>query len=110
MNITQLQQFAKHLQQRIDTNPNDLDAIADLAVVLVQLGQTAPALALLLPAAQKYPEHSGLQHNLAELYRNTGETDKAEVLFNRLINQRPYFLPAYHSLLLILNSENSLKH
>jgi Flp pilus assembly protein TadD len=37
---TNLQQFATHLRKHIETDPNNLDALADLAAVLAQLGQT----------------------------------------------------------------------
>lgn len=93
-----------NLYKHIEKNPNDINAIADLAAVLAQSGQTEQALAVLLPVAQQNPDHAGLQHNLAELYRNTGETQKAEALFTKLVNQQPYFIPAYQSLMLILNN------
>jgi protein O-GlcNAc transferase len=99
---TDLQTLLKHLRKHVETMPNDIDAIADLAAVLAQSGQTEQALSLLLPAVQQHPEHLNLQHNLAELYRNTGDTQKAEALFTSLLNQQPLFIPAYQSLMLIL--------
>lgn len=97
------QHLLENLRKRIESNPDDINALADYAAVLAQTGQTQQALALLLPASQQHPNHMNLQHNLAELYRNTGETQKAEILFTQLINQQPYFLPAYQSLMLILS-------
>ncbi len=101
-NNADLQTLLNHLRKRVETTPNDIDAVADLAAVLAQSGQTEQALSLLLPAAQQHPQHLSLQHNLAELYRNTGETQKAETLFTSLLNQHPLFIPAYQSLMLIL--------
>ena len=97
------QHLLENLRKRIESNPDDINALADYAAVLAQTGQTQQALAVLLPASQQHPNHINLQHNLAELYRNTGETQKAEILFTQLINQQPYFLPAYQSLMLILS-------
>lgn len=100
----QLQSLLEKLQQRVKAVPDDMNAVADLAAVLAQSGQAQQALSLLLPALQQHPHHPGLQHNLAELYRNAGEMVKAEQLFTALIIQQPYFLPAYQSLMLILNN------
>jgi protein O-GlcNAc transferase len=102
-NRAKLQQLLEPLRQRVETTPSDWDAVADLAVVLAQLGQTEQALSILLPATQQNSEHLGLQHNLAELYRNTGELQKAEALFTQLVNLHPHFVPAYQSLMLILS-------
>lgn len=101
-NNADLHQLVNNLRKHLEAMPSDLNALADLAAVLAQSGQTEQALAVLLPAAQQNPQHLGLQHNLAELYRNTGETNKAEVLFTTLITQQPLFVPAYSSLILIL--------
>ncbi|MDO9215205.1 MAG: tetratricopeptide repeat protein [Methylococcales bacterium] len=106
-NITHLQHALTNLRTHLAANPTDIDALADLAVMLAQLGQTEQALAVLLPAVQQHPQHLGLQHNLAELYRNIGATDKAEQLFTALIHQQPLFVPAYQSLMLILNTHLS---
>ncbi len=101
-NNADLYQLVNNLRKHLEAMPSDLNALADLAAVLAQSAQTEQALAVLLPAAQQNPQHLGLQHNLAELYRNTGETNKAEVLFTTLITQQPLFVPAYSSLILIL--------
>ena len=100
----QVQSLFEKLQQRVQAVPDDMNALADLAAILAQSGQTQHALSLLLPALQQHPHHIGLQHNLAELYRNNGEMAKAEQLFTALIIQQPHFLPAYQSLMLILNN------
>jgi predicted O-linked N-acetylglucosamine transferase (SPINDLY family) len=101
-NNTDLHQLVNKLRQHLEVVPSDINALADLAGVLAQSGQTEQALAILLPATQQHPQHLGLQHNLAELYRNTGEIKKAEALFTHLITEQPYFIPAYSSLILIL--------
>ena len=103
-NNANLQQLAHNLRKRLDIAPNDLDALADLAAVLASSGQIEQALSVLLPAVEQNPTHLTLRHNLAELYRNTGETSKAEELFTTLINQQPLFIPAYQSLMLILSN------
>jgi len=102
-NNAHLQHALTHLRTHLEAVPTDIDALADLAVVLAQLGQVEQAFSVLLPAVQQHPQHLGLRHNLAELYRNTGATEKAENLFTTLITEQPYFVPAYQSLLLILN-------
>ncbi len=101
-NNIELSYLVNNLRKHLEAAPNDMDALADLAAALAQSGQTAQALAVLLPAVQQNPQHIGLQHNLAELYRNTRETQKAEALFTTLVTQQPLFVPAYRSLMLIL--------
>lgn len=100
--IEELNQILDNIREHIATVPGDVDALADLAAVLAQLGQTEEALTMLLSALQQCPDHLGLQHNQAELYRNTGMIDQAESLFTKLVTKYPHFVPAYQSLILIL--------
>ncbi len=98
------------MKQNMPARPENLrelshpDDIASAAGLLAQHGQVNEALALLSQGLGKHPEHCLLLHNLAELYRQTRQEEKAEVLFIAVITRYPRFIPAYQSLTALLKA------
>lgn len=98
-----VQEFISHLKQRIEEHPDDCEAAADLGGVLAQTGRVQEALELLQARVQRGDRHPAILHNLAEIHRNKGEAGYADELFSSLIAQHQRFIPAYQSLIPLLN-------
>ncbi|HOC58884.1 MAG TPA: tetratricopeptide repeat protein [Smithellaceae bacterium] len=90
------------LQRMIRSSPDDHDAASDLAVLLAQKGRTVEAQVMLEEKINLGVQNPAIRHNLAEIYRQTGNDHRAELLFNDLLTEQPFFLPAYQSLILLL--------
>jgi hypothetical protein len=72
------------LRQRVREYPGDHEAASDLAAFLGQAWETNEA----SPSSKTAPTGrcpTGHEHNLAELYRNTGTVLRAEALFDGLL-------------------------
>lgn len=93
----------KSLQNIVATDPDDHEAASDLAALLTQTGRTREALSILEERIRRGIRHPAIRHNLAEIYRNTGNIQKAETLFTELLAEEPLFIPAYQSLIHLLN-------
>ncbi|MFM7674737.1 MAG: tetratricopeptide repeat protein [Synechococcus sp.] len=65
-------------------------------------GKAAAARTLLEEALRLAPADPALRHNLAEVLRCQGEAAAAERVFQELLAEHPGFLPAYGSLLALL--------
>lgn len=100
--LCQLQNTLTRIRQHIRENPGDDDALSDLAVFLAQAGQAPEAITMLEDRIRQGVSHPVIRHNLAELYRNTGNLSKADALFDGLIAEYPRFIPAYKSLIPLL--------
>lgn len=72
------------------------------ALAVLRQGDETQAQELLQQAVGIDPADPVARHNLAELLFRQGRLDQAEALFVRLVNDVPHFLPAYPSLLDLL--------
>ncbi|MFS6826935.1 tetratricopeptide repeat protein [Cyanobium sp. ATX-6F1] len=70
-------------------------------------GEVAQARTLLEEAITLDPSHPAPRHNQAELEFRTGQIDRAQALFEQLVNGWPSFLPAYPSFLALLEQRQA---
>lgn len=98
-----VQQLTGQLKQRIENDPGDSEAAADLGGILAQTGRPQEALELLQARLRQGDRHPAILHNLAEVHRNRGESVIADELFSALLAEQPLFIPAYRSLIPLLN-------
>lgn len=66
-----------------------------LGYLSIEKGDLEDAIKINLEAYDYNPENAIIQDNLAHLYHLRGEMDKAEEIFNKLIESKPYFPEAY---------------
>ncbi len=76
-------------RKALEIDPEDKDAIANLALAYDFLGQRDEALATYTRALEKNPGDKDLLFNLARLHFLGGEYDKAVELFNRVLEASP---------------------
>src|SRR5260370_10715924 len=71
-------------------DPNVIEAAADL---LIDRGHgrsdASRAIAMLKPAVERYPYHSGLRFSLANAYRRAGEDSEAEGVLSEIVRRHP---------------------
>lgn len=65
------------LQKLAATRPLGADEAADLGAALVRLGRPADAVAVLRPAARRFPDHFRLAANLGTAWQLAGDLDQA---------------------------------
>jgi predicted Zn-dependent protease len=71
-------------------DPNVIEAAADL---LIDRGHgrsdASRAIAMLKPAVERYPHHSGLRFSLANAYRRAGQDSEAEGVLSEIVRRHP---------------------
>lgn len=77
-------------------------ALVEQAIAALRQGDQVQAEHLLGQAVQLDPRHPVARHNLAELHYRQGRLEPAQAMFVQLVNDVPDFLPAYPSLLDLL--------
>jgi Tfp pilus assembly protein PilF len=77
-------------------------ALVEQAIAALRQGDQVQAAHLLEQAVQLDPRHPVARHNLAELHYRQGRLEPAQALFVQLVKDVPDFLPAYPSLLDLL--------
>jgi Flp pilus assembly protein TadD len=77
-------------------------ALVEQAIAALRQGDKVQAAHLLEQAVQLDPRHPVPRHNLAELHYRQGRLEPAQALFVQLVKDVPDFLPAYPSLLDLL--------
>lgn len=80
---------------------NDWKGYVNLGVIEGQLGNPAGEIKYYLRALKLKPDSPDLWNNLATVYIDTGETDKARVILTRLLRRNPNFDAARANLQLI---------
>jgi hypothetical protein len=68
---------AEHLEKLAKSRALTADEAADLGAIYVRLGKLDKALAVLVPAARKNPEHFHLVANLGTAFQLSGDLDRA---------------------------------
>jgi len=72
-------------EQLLQTDPNNFDALVELANLRIQQGQPNLAIPLMEKLIGQEPERLELQLNLAQLYKLTGQLPKAESAYDRIL-------------------------
>jgi len=78
-----LRHARKELTTILKLVPDSATARITLGIVLARMGRTREAIDAYRRALASNPDHPTALVNLAELYNNTGDTDRAETLFGR---------------------------
>jgi tetratricopeptide (TPR) repeat protein len=74
-------------EQLLQTDPDNFDAMVELANLRIQQGQPEQAIPLMEKLIQQEPERLELQLNLAQLYKLIGQLAKAESTYDRVLLQ-----------------------
>lgn len=102
-----LEKAKEKLATAIDVYPSRVEPYRPLAMVNINLGDTARAEAVLENALNRFPKDESLLLSAGEVYGLTGQLDKAEGLYKRVIEANPSNSSAYQKLgILESNREN----
>ncbi|MFQ4168366.1 tetratricopeptide repeat protein [Scytonema millei] len=74
-------------EQLLQTDPDNFDALVELANLRIQQGQPNLAIPLMEKLVRQEPERLELQLNLAQLYKLTEQLPKAESTYDRVLLQ-----------------------
>lgn len=80
---------ADRLEKLARTQELKADEAADLGALLVRLGKPERAVAVLLPAARKHPEHFRIAANLGTAFQLTGDLERAAVYLEEAVRLAP---------------------
>lgn len=80
----QIREYERVLQRE----PNNFDALINLANLRIQLGQPDQAIPLMEKLVYQEPERFDLRLNLAELYKLTGQKYRAETAYDQILAQQ----------------------
>ncbi len=80
---------AERLEALAKTRSLTADEAADLGAVLIRLGKLDRALAVLLPAARKWPEHFHLAANLGTAFQLAGDLDRSAASLEEAVRLAP---------------------
>lgn len=101
------EQAKKKLALAIDIYPSRVEPYRPLAMVNFNLGDTTQAEVILNDALKKFPKDEGMLLSAGEIYSLSGQFDKAEALYKRVIEVNPSNSSAYQKLgILESNREN----
>src|SRR5262245_12952504 len=103
---------AQNLAKLAKTRALTPDEAADLGAVYVRLGKHDQALAVLIPAARKTPDHFCLAANLGTAFQMTGDLDRAAEYLAEAVRLAPEKLrpfEQYHLKLLRLRLKEGKK-
>jgi tetratricopeptide (TPR) repeat protein len=73
-------------EQLLQNDPDNFDALVELANLHIQQGQPNLAIPLMEKLVGQEPERLELQLNLAQLYKLTGQIAKAETTYDRILS------------------------
>lgn len=77
------------LEKLAKTRPLTADEVADLGALLVRLGKPDKAVAILLPATRKHPEHFRLAANLGTAFQLSDDLERAAVYLEEAVRLAP---------------------
>ena len=80
---------AARLEKLAKTRALTADEAADLGAVYVRLGQPTKAVAVLAPAARKFPEHFRIAANAGTAFQLTGDLDRAATMLEEAVRLAP---------------------
>lgn len=102
-----LEQAKEKLALAIEVYPSRVEPYRPLAMININLGDTAQAVAVLEDALNKFPQDESLLISAGEVYGMSGQLDKSEELYKRVIEVNPSNSSAYQKLgILESNREN----
>ncbi len=101
------QQAMTLLNETIQLEPNNANALKNLGTAFLQRKQLKPAIAYLTKASQLLPDDYGIHNNLALALSETGNDKKAIVHFRKATKLKPNTLSALHNLAWILATHNN---
>jgi Flp pilus assembly protein TadD len=76
---------AAHLEQALQTKPDDSRSLFNLGNLRLRFGQLDEAIALYRAALRKFPNHPRIHNNLGVALAQTGDLDGAEAEFRRAL-------------------------
>ena len=86
-------QAEKAIETWRDARSGDPDVIEAAADLLIDKGHgrsdSSRAIAVVKPAVERYPYHSGLQFSLANAYRRAGQDSEAETVLSEIVRRHP---------------------
>ena len=80
---------AGHLEQALETKPDDSRSLFNLGNLRLRFGQFREAIELYRAALKKFPNHPRIHNNLGVALAQTGELDAAEAEFRRALQLKP---------------------
>jgi tetratricopeptide (TPR) repeat protein len=80
---------AGHLEQALQTKPDDSRSLFNLGNLRLRFGQFPEAIELYRAALKKFPNHPHIHNNLGVALAQTGELDEAEAEFHRALQLHP---------------------
>ena len=80
---------AGHLQQALETKPDDSRSLFNLGNIMLRFGRYDEAIALYRRALAKFPKHPRIHNNLGVALAQTGDLDAAEASFRRALALLP---------------------
>jgi Flp pilus assembly protein TadD len=83
------EQAAGHLQQALETKPDDSRSLFNLGNLMLRFGRFEEAVGLYRRALEKFPKHPRIHNNLGVALAQLGELDAAETSFRRALELRP---------------------
>jgi tetratricopeptide (TPR) repeat protein len=95
-------------ERAVQLAPHSEDAVATLAGLREQAGETQQAIALVRDTLSRVPDAVGLRHVLARLYASAGQPAQAEEQLRKLVELRPQELARRYQLALYLVSVKRL--
>lgn len=78
----------KKYEQVLQREPNNFDALFNLANLYIQRGQPNEAVPLMEKLIQQNPKNLDLRLNLAQLYELTGQNHQAETAYDQILVQQ----------------------
>ena len=75
-------------QQVLQVDPNNTDALLNLANLYLDRGQSEKAIPLMEKVVAQNPENVDLHFNLAKIYELTGHQQKAEAVYDQVLAQQ----------------------
>jgi tetratricopeptide (TPR) repeat protein len=80
---------AGHLQQALETKPDDSRSLFNLGNIFLRFGRYDDAIVLYRRALERFPKHPRIHNNLGVALAQTGDLDGAEASFHRALELRP---------------------
>jgi tetratricopeptide (TPR) repeat protein len=97
-NAGKLEQSLPLLEQAVEVNPNDVNAVYDLGLTLLLCGRPADAIARLQRAAALKPGHAYAHYNLGVALQSLGQIEPAIGALRRACALAPRLADAYYRL------------
>ncbi len=99
----------KKYEQILQDEPNNFNALFELANLHIDMGQRDRAIPLMEKLVQMEPERLDLHLNLAQLYKSLGQMQKAETAYNQILSREKNNLAALVNKAVLRNEQGDYK-